>query len=129
MLGFGFADSGDEAPPFAPKLRTLGLLLSVDNLQKGAFTVEHTESITTGVSQMLMAMLETDTCGTEELERLHGRLIWYDSFCFGRLPNSLGELNQSAGLQHIVDLPFHQTPRAPLTGKLRLHLLLLGFGR
>ena len=95
MLGFWFADSGDEALPSAPKFRTLSLLISVVNLRKGAFTVEHTESRTTGVSRTLTDLLARDTCGTEELERLHGRSIWYDSFCFGRLLNSpVGSLSK-----------------------------------
>ena len=44
MLGIWFADSGDKAPPFAPRFKTLGLLVSVENLQEGFFSLEHTES-------------------------------------------------------------------------------------
>lgn len=53
MLAIWFAESGDKAPPFTPIFQTLGLLVSVEKLHEGAFTLEHTESRMNEVTQTL----------------------------------------------------------------------------
>ena len=89
MLGIWFADSGDKAPPFNGIFKTLGLLISFEQLEAGFFQLEHTESRRTEVLQTLENLIDLDRCTTKELERLHGRLIWFNSFCFGRTLNML----------------------------------------
>ena len=89
MLGIWFADSRDKAPPFNGIFKTLGLLISFEQLEAGFFQLEHTESRRTEVLQTLENLIDLDRCTTKELERLHGRLIWFNSFCFGRTLNML----------------------------------------
>ena len=80
MLGIWFADSGDKAPPFNSVFKTLGLLISFEHLEAGFFQLEHTESRRNEVVQTLETLVGQDRCTTKELERLHGRLIWVNSF-------------------------------------------------
>ena len=89
MLGIWFADSGEKAPPFNRVFKTLGLLISFEHLEAGFFQLEHTESRRNEVLQTLETLVGQDQCTTKELERLHGRLIWFKSFCFGRTLNML----------------------------------------
>ena len=89
MLGIWFADSGDKAPPFNSVFKTLGLLISFEHLEAGFFQLEHTESRRNEVVQTLETLVGQDRCTTKELERLHGRLVWLNSFCFGRTLNML----------------------------------------
>eukprot|EP00435_Cladocopium_sp_Y103_P071464 s958_g37.t1 len=89
MLGVWFADSGDKAPPFTKTFKSLGLLFSFENLRQGAFSLEHTEKRRNELDLFLSELLQKPTCNTKDLERLHGRLIWFNSFCFGRRMNSL----------------------------------------
>ena len=89
MLGIWFADSGDKAPPFNSVFKTLGLLISFEQLEAGFFQLEHTESRRNEVLQALETLVGQDRCTTKELERLHGRLIWFNSFCCGRTLNLL----------------------------------------
>eukprot|EP00435_Cladocopium_sp_Y103_P072300 s179_g39.t2 len=89
MLGVWFADSGDKAPPFTKTFKSLGLLFSFENLKKGSFSLEHTEKRRAELDLFLSELLQKPTCNTKDLERLHGRLIWFNSFCFGRRMNSL----------------------------------------
>ena len=89
MLGIWFADSGDKALPFNSVFKTLGLLISFEHLEAGSFQLEHTESRRNEVLQTLETLVGQDRCSAKELERLHGRLIWFNSFCFGRTLNML----------------------------------------
>eukprot|EP00435_Cladocopium_sp_Y103_P049576 s2642_g15.t1 len=89
MLGVWFADSGDKAPPFTKTFKSLGLLFSFEALKKGSFSLEHTEKRRAELDTFLSELLQKSTCNTKDLERLHGRLIWFNSFCFGRRMNSL----------------------------------------
>lgn len=89
MSGIWFADSGDKAPPFNGIFKTLGLLISFEQLEAGFFQLEHTESRRTEVLQTLENLINLEQCTTKELERLHGRLIWFNSFCCGRTLNML----------------------------------------
>eukprot|EP00435_Cladocopium_sp_Y103_P035915 s3494_g9.t1 len=89
MLGVWFADSGDKAPPFTKTFKSLGLLFSFENLKKGSFSLEHTEKRRAELDLFLSELLQKSACNTKDLERLHGRLIWFNSFCFGRRMNSL----------------------------------------
>lgn len=89
MLGVWFADSGDKAPPFNSVFETLGLLISFEQLEAGFFQLGENEPRRNEVLQTLETLVGQDRCTTKELERLHGRLIWFSSFCFGRMLNLL----------------------------------------
>jgi hypothetical protein len=68
ILGIWFADSGDKAPPFNGVFKTLGLLISFEQLAAGSFQLEHTESRRTEVLQTLENLINLEQCTTKELE-------------------------------------------------------------
>ena len=85
LLGVDFA-GGDKAPPFAPLFKSLGLQFDLDGVGQGSFSLGHTAA---GRSELLdhrCDMISVDGPGVspKELERLHGRLVWFNSFVFGR---------------------------------------------
>ena len=88
MLGVWLAETGDKAPPCAYTFKTLGLFISFEQLDAGFFRLEHTESRRKEVLQTLDLLIGSEKCTTKELERLHGRLIWFNIF-FGRTLNML----------------------------------------
>ena len=86
LLGIGYAVEGDKAPPFQPVFKSLGLEFSLGSLQHGYFLLQHTESRRELVSA-IDVLLNAQRITAKELERLHGRLVWFNSFVFGRLMN------------------------------------------
>eukprot|EP00435_Cladocopium_sp_Y103_P039415 s2955_g10.t1 len=89
MLGVDFADSGDKAVPFTPRFKTLGVLFDVSGLREGSFSLEHTEGRRTELTDSIQDLIKRGCSSPKELERLHGRLIWFGSFVYGRLLNRL----------------------------------------
>jgi len=89
LLGVDFADSGVKAVPFTQRFKTLGVLFDVSSLQSGSFTLEHTESRRCELLETLQDLINRGGAAPKELERLHGRLIWFGSFIYGRMLNRL----------------------------------------
>ena len=89
LLGVDFADSGDKAVPFTQRFKTLGVLFDVSSLQGGSFTLEHTESRRCELVETLQDLIKRGGAAPKELERLHGRLIWFGSFIYGCMLNRL----------------------------------------
>eukprot|EP00435_Cladocopium_sp_Y103_P012737 s4229_g3.t1 len=113
LLGVDYADTGDKAVPFTPKFKTLGLMFDVSNVQSGSFSLEHTESRKTELAEALVDILKKGQTTNKDLERLHGRLIWFGSFIYGRLLNRLVKevSNKSRGRTRkvVLDEPFRET--------------------
>ena len=87
LLGINFAEEGDKAPPFQQIFKTLGLEFDLNNFQQGHFFLQHTESRRYELMTTLESILKISQTTPKELERLHGRLVWFNSFVFGRLMN------------------------------------------
>ena len=95
LLGIWFASEGDKAPPFDPCFKTLGLQMDVSKLRRGTFSIGHTESRLDELVQTIRSLSCKACVNPKELERLHGRLVWFRSFVFGRRINSLvGKLSK-----------------------------------
>jgi len=87
MLGIDFATEGDKAPPFKEEFKTLGLEFDLKNLCIGSFRLQHTESRRSELVTAIGALLDKANTTPKELERLHGRLVWFNAFVFGRKMN------------------------------------------
>ena len=87
LLGIGFAMDGDKAPPFLPLFKSLGLEFDLRSLQHGHFLLQHTESRKSELVTAIDTLLRNQKATPKELERLHGRLVWFNSFVYGRLMN------------------------------------------
>ena len=81
-----YAAEGEKAPPFGQVFRSLGLQFDLNSADTGTFSLGHTETRRKELLEHIGAMLsdETGLVGTKELERLYGRLVWFNSFVFGR---------------------------------------------
>ena len=97
MLGLDYAAEGDKAPPFSAEFGSLGILFNLSTFSSGSFSLEHTEKRKKELLESIEEILASTVCGTKELEKLHGRLVWFGSFVFGRQMNvALRILNRFA---------------------------------
>ena len=84
LLGVQFAATGPKAPDFATKFKSLGLELDLTSSQEGSFSLGHTEKRCAELLETIQHILGKDRVDVKELERLHGRLVWFGSYVFGR---------------------------------------------
>ena len=87
LLGVEYAATGDKAPPFQSAFKSLGLIIDVSTVNSGTFSIQHTSKRRDELLNSLRSILKAATAAPKELERLHGRLVWFSSFIFGRLMN------------------------------------------
>ena len=100
ILGLSYAAEGDKAPPFSAVFGSLGMLFNLSSFQSGSFTLEHTAKRREELLHTIDALLLSERSLPKDLERLHGRLVWFGSFVFGRQMNiSLRSLNKFASLK------------------------------
>ena len=86
LLGIDFASEGDKAPPFNQVFKSLGLQFDLNRVDEGYFTLGHTDSRRRELLEQIETMIEgrETLVSAKELERLHGRLVWFNAFVFGR---------------------------------------------
>ena len=100
ILGLSYASEGDKAPPFSAVFGSLGMLFNLSSFRTGSFTLEHTAKRREELLHTIDSLLHSDRSSPKDLERLHGRLVWFGSFAFGRQMNiSLRSLNKFASLK------------------------------
>ena len=75
LLGMCFAEKGPKAPPFDSTFKTLGLQLDM---------LEHTAARRKELEETMSELLQVRTIKCKQLERLQGRLAWFNSYIFGR---------------------------------------------
>ena len=113
LLGIDFASEGKKAPPFSQMFRTLGLVVDVSQLHCGSITLGHTEERRAELLESLQKIIidekNGDLVSTKSLEQLHGRLVWFNSFVFGRKLNFSIRVISAASRQRaskvLVDAP------------------------
>ena len=89
LLGVWFAETGSKATSFGPSFKSLGVIFDVGAIPDGTFALQHTESRKSELVQFLDNLISARRSTPKELERLHGRLIWFSAFVFGRTMNQL----------------------------------------
>ena len=100
LLGLEYASEGDKAPPFSDSFGSLGILFNLTRIRDGFFTLEHTDRRREELLASVDEIMKFDHCRTKDLEKLHGRLVWFGSFVFGRQMNvALRTLNRFAHSQ------------------------------
>ena len=87
LWGVRFAREGHKAMQFDGCFRTLGLLVNLLGILKEVALVGHTEERRTELAEALHAVIESGELSRKEAERLRGRLIWFESFVWGRSAN------------------------------------------
>ena len=84
LLGISFASEGSKAPPFSSCFKALGLVVNTGNVENREVRVGHTEERLKELLECIDEILIRDSVGTKILEKLHGRIVWFRTFVFGR---------------------------------------------
>lgn len=111
LLGINFASEGSKAPPFSEKFKTLGLIVDAENAKEKTVRLGHTPERSSELLDTLEEILSHDQVSTKTLEQLHGRIVWFRTFIFGRKLNAA-----TRTLSWFSRKPF---PRIALENKLR----------
>ena len=88
LLGVKFAATGPKAPDFSEVFKTLGPHGGFVRVKQGSFQLGHTEKRVEELLQTLSDLLAADKVEVKALEKLHGRLVWFSSYVFGRELNA-----------------------------------------
>jgi hypothetical protein len=88
LLGINFASEGSKAPPFSSKFKTLGLVIDTELADTRTVQLGHTPERTAELLQSIDELLAQTQVGTKALEQLHGRIVWFRTFIFGRKLNA-----------------------------------------
>eukprot|EP00435_Cladocopium_sp_Y103_P039661 s4259_g10.t1 len=88
LLGLEYAAEGTKAPPFSNEFRTLGLLVKTTDFLQGRVELGHTPERREELLELLTTLQKQETVTVKQLEQLHGRIVWFRSFVFGRRLNS-----------------------------------------
>ena len=97
LLGLRFARDGKKWSPFSKRLEVLGVIVDLEKFNEGVVYFCHTESRKAELDDTISKHLATNRMTQKEAEVLRGRLIWFESFMFGRIANlSLHAIGQRA---------------------------------
>ena len=97
MLGMRFSKEGKKWVPFSNQMSVLGVVLDTSNFSNGSVFFKHTDSRKAELNETLDKHLNEGSMTPKEAESLRGRLIWFESFLFGRVANlSLHVVGQRA---------------------------------
>eukprot|EP00435_Cladocopium_sp_Y103_P019375 s340_g4.t1 len=88
LLGLDYAAEGTKAPPFSDEFRTLGLLVKTSSFSQGRVELGHTPERREELLELLASLQQLETVTVKQLEQIHGRIVWFRSFVFGRQLNS-----------------------------------------
>ena len=88
LLGINFASEGSKAPPFSEKFKTLGLIVDAENAKEKTVRLGHTPERSSELLDTLEEILSNDQVSKKALEQLHGRIVWFRTFIFGRKLNA-----------------------------------------
>ena len=87
MLGMRFSKEGKKWVPFSNQMSVLGVILDTSNFSNGSVFFKHTDSRKAELNETLDRHLNEGAMTPKEAESLRGRLIWFESFLFGRVAN------------------------------------------
>ena len=97
LIGLRFSSEGKKWLPFDERMAVLGVILDLRCFAEGVVSFRHTEARRRELEETLNRHLESDALSQKDAESLRGRLIWFESFLFGRVANlSLHEIGKRA---------------------------------
>ena len=88
LLGINFDRDGKKAPPYAPVFNMLGLQMDLTASCERRISVGHTDSRRSELVDFLQGILDQGSLEPRVFERLRGRMVFFEGFSFGRVPNS-----------------------------------------
>ena len=84
LLGINFAAEGSKAPPFSKEFKTLGLVVDTEKANDKTVHLGHTPERSSELLARIDGSLAQQQVSTKSLEQLHGRIVWFRTFIFGR---------------------------------------------
>lgn len=87
LLGVLFARDGEKCLPFAKMFKALGVSFNLDKVSEGLALVGHTSSRKAELQCVIGEILSQGRISRASAESLRGRLIWAESYIFGRRAN------------------------------------------
>ena len=87
LLGMRFSKEGKKWAPFSNQMSVLGVVLDTTNFSNGSVFFKHTDSRKAELNETLDRHLNEGAMTHKEAESLRGRLMWFESFLFGRVAN------------------------------------------
>ena len=107
LLGLDFAQTGKKAPPFSACFRTLGVQVDLSDAKSHVVTVGHTLEGREEIASFLKGVLDTGVLTAKQAEQLMGRMIFFESYTFGRTANfavkALGVRAESSSGDNVLD--------------------------
>ena len=125
LLGIVFAKEGKKATSFDRVFGSLGVVFDLTCICQKSFSICHTESRRSELISAIQDLLTAGSFTSKAIERLRGRLLWFENFICGRQANILvAQLGRFVnGAKH--EQPLHQT----LKGTLNQLLERVGAGK
>ena len=87
ILGLSFARDGKKAPPFSCVFHMLGLNVDLSRFQEGSVQIGHTQKRVEELRSFLDDILAKNCLNEKTVERLRGRMNFFEGHCFGRGPS------------------------------------------
>ena len=89
LLGVVYAKEGKKATTFDRIFGSLGVVFDLSNIGSKTFSLCHTESRKSELAESLETLLNQKSFTAKDIERLRGRLLWFENFVCGRQANIL----------------------------------------
>ena len=89
LLGILYAKEGKKATTFDRIFGSLGVVFDLSEVSGGTISLVHTEGRRNELVAIIEEMLSDRTFTAKSVERLRGRLLWYENFVCGRQANVL----------------------------------------
>ena len=89
MLGVLFAREGKKATSFDHTFNALGVVFDLKSIAERVVFIGHTESRRMELAETLRDLLKEKNYSAKAIERLRGRLLWFENFVCGRQANFL----------------------------------------
>ena len=89
LMGILYAKEGKKATSFGKTFGALGVVFDLSNICNKSFLLMHTEKRREELMETLQSLLRAGTFTSKAVERLRGRLLWYENFVCGRQANML----------------------------------------
>lgn len=107
LLGILYAKEGKKATQFDKVFGSLGVIFDFSLISKRTFSLSHTDLRREELAETLETLLRKNCYNAKTIERLRGRLLWFENFVCGRQANiwvaRLGKFVN--GVRHMQQLP------------------------
>ena len=88
LLGIDFDRRGKKAPPYSSVFQMLGLQLDLSSRPAARkIMIGHTASRREELTSFLQGILDAGKIEPRAIERLRGRMVFFEGYSFGRVPS------------------------------------------